>query len=231
MSVTIESITSPDTEKRLVLSNSQWAATLSVGSTWNKIRVGCRMGLGTTGGNLSGTPQFHLGFCSDPVSGFTNGPLSGANCKHFIGSLSTDTLWTLTAGSPDYYVNGSGQQMGKNVLGTITNLGGNYTTLLSADSTSVRRIYMFELERQVTNWDVRVSTNSLIVDHTYTDLVAAMEESDFLTACIAAGGLTGRVTTHAVDETTDGNLNAICCGWSTAQTECHISEMVFAIYE
>jgi len=231
MSVVIESITSPDTEKRLVLSNSQWAATLSVGSTWNKIRVGCRSGLGTTGGNMSGTPQFHLGFCSDPVSGFTNGPLSGANCKHFIGTISTDTLWSLVSGTPDHYTNGSGQQAGKNVLGTVTNLGGSSTTLHSADSTAARRIYMVELERQVTNWDVRVSTNSLTVDHTENDLIAAMEESDFATSCIAAGGLTARVTTHAVDEVTDGSLNAICVGWSTAQTEAHISEMMFAIYE
>jgi len=58
-----------------------------------------------------------------------------------------------------------------------------------------------------------------------------MEGGVFHTFGIAAGVLTARVPTHAVDEVTDGSLNAICVGWSTAQTEAHISEMMFAIYE
>jgi hypothetical protein len=229
MSVTIESIVSPSTEKRLVLGNAQWAASLTAGSTWNKLRVGCRAAMGSTGAALSGTPRFYLGFCSDPVSGFTNGPLSGANCKHYIGTMSQDTSWSWTNSTPDYYVNGSFQQAGKNVLGTETAIGGSSTTLMVAEPTVARRIYMVEIERQVTNWDLRWSTNPAITDQTEASLIQAMEEDDFPTSCIAHG-LTSNVSTNVVDEVTDGSLNAICCAWNTAAVTMHISEMSFAIY-
>jgi len=230
MSVTIESIVSPSTEKRLVLANAQWAATLTAGSTWNKIRVGCRAAMGSTGSAISGTPRFYLGMCSDPSSGFANGPLSGANCKHYVGTMSQDTSWSLTASSPDYYVNGTFQQAGKNVLGTETAIGGSSTTLMVAEPTVARRIYMVEIERQVTNWDIRWSTNPAITDQVESTLIQTMEEDDFPTACIAAG-LTSNVSTNAINEGADGSLNAICCAWNTAAVNMHISEMVFAIYE
>lgn len=229
MSVTVETIISPAAEKRLVLNASQWAASLVIGSSWDRLRVGCRMAVGDSGGALGSTPRFYLGMCSDPVSGFTNGPLSGASTKHYVGTLSLDTNWSRIASSPNYYANGSFQQMGKKVGVTETSYGGVSTTLIVAEPTVARRIYMFEILKGSPNYTLSVSINPAITDHTQSNLLAAMEESDFNTACIAAG-LSSSISTvvSTIDEPTDGDLNAICCGWSTAVVDCHVSEMLFA---
>jgi hypothetical protein len=232
MSVVIESITLPTTEKRLVLNAAQWGATLDVGTAWTRLRIGARVAVANTLADLLGTPRLYMGVCSDPVSGFTNGPLSGASTKHYVGRMPTDPTWTWTNAAVDYYTVSS-QQVGRKVGTVETMAGGSSSSRFSADPAVSRRINMFEIGRQVTNWDVDVSTQAVAAigtDHTEADMRTAMETSSFSAACTDAG-LSTVGGTLVIDEVTDGDLNAICIGWDKSATDFHISEMFFSILE
>ena len=226
MSVEIESVTiGAETERRLVLTNAQWAATMNLGTDWNTLRVGARMALDDTGGNITGTPRLYLGLTSSPTSGLTNGPLSGASTKHFIGLITQGTQFT-RSGSPLSY-NVSSDLCGTKVGNTITG-GGAAGLKLSAVPDTARIGTIVQIEKGSPNFTVRVSFfGGTVADHTLVTMLSAMDVEDFT----AAAGVLGQSAvsgTLAVDEATNGFFNALCVAWNRSASTLHVSEMFFS---
>lgn len=235
MSVTIESVTiSSITEKRLVLSNAQWAATVTVGSNWDRLRVACRMCLDDPGISLGGNPGYYLGVVASPNSGFANGPLSGADCNHFLGYRPDDATWTRLAGPPVSYDVAGNNCIFKKVGATETQAGTGGGIRISAAPSSVRDIYAVEIEKGSPNFTVRWNgpSGNPPNDRSFTSLLNFMDNPDFANAVAALGGGSGSFsTTIAVDESTDGFFNAIAIAWDRTVASMHISEMVYGVYE
>lgn len=232
MSVQIESVSFADESKRLVLGNAQWAATLAIGTSWTRLRIGARIMIDDLGSNITGTPRLYLGVASDPSATFANGPLSGTGTKHFLGFISSASTWTRNAGPPVYYSLAAAQVVGKKVGSTITMGTGNATQRYVADSTR-RWIYFVEIDKTGGSpYTVYTTlTNATTpADQDEDTMINAMEVDAFASAAtlIADGSLNATV---AVDEVTDGDLNAICCAWDRNAVDMHASEMFFAKME
>ena len=244
MSVDIESVTIDTVaDKRLKLTNAQWAAKLDIGNDWDRLRVGARISVTDTGANLVGTPRFWFGVCSDPSAGFANGPLSGASCKHFAGIRTIAGTWNRVTGSPRNYYNDSTNAVGiVNVLGSVlTAAPSSVNYMWGVNETTHRHVYIVEINKTAgTTLTIAhaIAQSSLSqADISQAELVNAME--------IDNGNLTGAVSylntltnasyqagtpsaTIALDEATNGSLNSICCAWDRSSPAMWFSEMFFA---
>lgn len=243
MSTTILSRTIGTLDKKLVLSNSQWAASLDIGTSWTKLRMGLRWALTDSGGNLTSTPRFFIGLHSNPASGMTNGPLT-ATCSHFVGLYSVQATLTRST-SPLRYGVAIMSSVCKKIGSTITD-GANFSTLIAitADPANVRNALLLEFNKtsgtQITMSEVGVDTTAGAgVDVSLATLKAALVEPTILNAddIIEVGiGTTGydasTVSAFTVDEGTDGPLNSLCVAWDRSAalggSDLEISEVLFA---
>lgn len=229
MSVVIETVTiSSIADKRLLLGNAQWAATISAGTSWTRLRVAARMALDDTGADLTGTPRLYVGMCSSPAVGLTNGPLNAA-CDHFIGFISDSATVSRLTGPPVHYSIG-GQVIGKKVGSTITLAGISTGHRVSAAPTTVRQVTMVEIEKGSPNFTIRCGLlGGAPSDISETLLISALESS-----AIAGGNSILSQANHsgtiAIDEAVDGFFNALCIGWDRSSSKLHVSEMYYAIY-
>ena len=246
MSVSIESVTIGSVEdKRLKLENAQWAATLDIGNNWDRLRIGIRMSVTDTAADIVGTPRFWLGVCSDPSAGFANGPLSGASCKHFVGTRSIATSWVRNAGPPVYYTHGTNAVGVVNVLGSLlTTAPSSANWMQPADETAYRFAHIIEIDKTAgTTCKIAHAITNVIstqADITQAQLVNAMEiDGTDLTGAVSylntltnASYQSGTFSASmALDETNDGDLNAIAVAWDRSTPPMWISEMFYAKME
>lgn len=237
MSVEIESVTIGTLEKRLVLSNAGWAATLKIGTDWTRLRIGMRVTFDDFGASVSTSPRLWVGVLSNPSSGLANGPL-GNSTSHFFG-WRPQVTWQRIAGPPLRYTLG-----GSDRYRAVTRVGSSETVssfagannCISAD-TSIRHGMFFDITKGTSKWTIEflgAGANG-VVDLSYSQLVGAMALSTlgFVRAYLAdvgAGSYTGNGNTGstAVNEGTNGPLNSICVAWNHAAPKAYISEILFA---
>ena len=88
-------------DKRIQLSNSCCARkwTTDLGTSWNSIRVGCRISITDSGANLTSTPRLAFGI----QSGITNLWLDANGPTNWCGIVTTPATLTRHAGPPAYY--------------------------------------------------------------------------------------------------------------------------------
>lgn len=220
-------------DKKIVLSNSQWAGKMTIGSSWNTLRIAGRIAFTSSGVGAPGA--FAMGLMSDPTAGMTNGFL-GSNTKNFLGFGST-AAWGYNAGLG--YDN-TVKKMGK--ILTTTTVAGINTTLITNNPASYRNILMLEIIRGSPNFTVnyiRPNGSGLEagVDVALTTLRSAIVAATLVNAATTINTLTGGGVAYgasgpdniAIDEATNGSLNAITVAWGGTTINCEISEMIFAV--
>ena len=236
MSTSILSRVISVTDKRIVLSNSHAAIKLDHvlinNNTWSNIRIGCRIQMGDTGADITGTPKFFFGLLSNPSAGMANGPL-GTSTSHFFGIDTDNATWI--RGSNAYTQ--TSFHVGTKV-GTTESLAvdSNFDDFAIGYSLStVRNALVIDFSRP--------SAWSANVVHPYNDTTAAIDisqaqllESMILSPLTAAGTLFGYGTSTAlsnvgrtVDEGTNGQLNSICMGWDRSSAVMEFSDIVYAV--
>lgn len=245
MSTIIESVTiSSLLEKRLVLSNSQWAAKLdSRFDGWTKLRIGMRFAFSDSGVAVPADARFFFGLLSNPSSGMANGPL-GNSTSHYLGYRSSRTAtWPRFTTPIVYYSSGTGSPQNdlvKRVGSTdtvtpITNFG---MRQVSAAEDSIRLAFVLEITKGSPNFTVNsipvISTPGLATaDLALTEFKEAMN-APTMTGCeTILEGYTGLSLSQisaaiAVNEGTNGNLNAVCLGWNLINPLPNISEVLAA---
>ena len=239
MSVEITSVTIGSiVDKRLTLGNSQWAATLDMGTDWTTLRIGCRVAFDDTGTNLIVTPKHYFGVLASPASGMTNGPI-GSLTSHFLGVSSVGATWTRATTVPSRIRYGSGLQIWgfrKKILTTETTLGTLFDNWYSAEPTVARNAMIFEVTKGTPNFTVsfiKANPAATEIDIPYSIFVDAMSLPTMANAVTylnntAGSGYYNEITTGAVSESTSGYFNSICCAWDRSVPLHYVSEMLFA---
>jgi hypothetical protein len=211
-------------DKKLVINNSQWAALLNIGTDWNVLRIGWRWSMVDPGASLTGTPRLRIGLLSNPTPGLGNGP-NGTGTSHFVGIRSGTASWVRAAGPPPHMNNMSSSAAVK-VGATETAVGTVNSGWLSLAPDAIRTGSILEISKGSPNYTflpVGVTGAAGIVDLPYSALVEAMgtprngatlvESAAVLNDAIGGSGTrysAGNAQTIAVDESTNGPLNAIC---------------------
>lgn len=237
MAVTILSRTiSSVLDKKLVLSNSQWAAKLSIGTSWNEIRIGLRYAMTDGAALLPGPPRLYLGMLSSPASGLTNGPL-GSSCSHWVGTVSNVGVAFARTTAPVKYE--YLPFIAKKVGSTLTTGASYFSHFISADPGTVRSAVIVRILKGSPNFTVGFCGADLaagVVDCSLSALKTAMvvatftdsDESLETSLGLGATAFSSSNTTLAVDESTNGSLDSICVAWDRFSNSIEFSEILFA---
>lgn len=212
-------------DQRIVLSNSHFARLHGV-SSWSKLRVALRISMTDSGGNLASTPEFFVGLCSGTTNIYKD-----STTDHCVGVQTFSSGWTRNTSSFTawYTSGGSAIRPIKKVGSTVTNgsaIGADGLNL-PADVTSGtphRAVYFVDISTGSPNYTVQ--TYYWTTGSNFTDWSA----SDFLTNAeldspsVSQFGKSA-TQTIAVNEGTDGTLNAVNVYWDRTTPQIEISDL------
>lgn len=205
------------TETAIQMANSQWARTLTIGTTWNVLRVGVRMHMATIGANLTGTPRLFIGMCSGTANIFGD-----ATTTHAVGMLTNTATWLDNAGGG--YYDTSFFSPAKRVAAVISTGTSFGQTLIAAPATAANRnLFFIDITKGSPNFSFRHFGQATGVT---TDVSAAT----FLTQMEASTPSLANHTysssqTLAVDEATDGFLDSVCIAFDRVSTPIEICDV------
>lgn len=205
---------------RAVLSNSTLRRLLSIGSTWNKIRVGVRLIVNGSAA-VVGTPRFAMGVCSGTANPFNNG---SASTDHFVGAATKFATWGYSGNI--FYINGgTADWLPTKRVGTTTTEG---TTLVGSlvlpSVTLAKRWCLFlDIEKGSPNHTLQAfyTNNTLAADTSKETFLSTVE----VEACSLTHHAFGTARTLAVDEGTDGALNAVNISWDRTSPTIEICDI------
>lgn len=217
-------------DKRIDLDNSQFARVMSIGTTWNSIRIGLRWSFTDSGGNITGTPRFAFGVCSGTTNIFGD-----ATCDNFVGAISNTASWTRNAGPPVWYNSGgftgpymwTARKVGASLtLGNELFAGSGESFAVAADpATGYRSVMLLTITKGSPNYTLQLfyTLAAYNVDVSYADFYALVD------AAVPArtNYLTSLSRTIACDEST-GSFNAVNFHWSKASPNIELSDIAVA---
>jgi hypothetical protein len=85
-------------QNAISMANATWARPVTIPATWNKIRIGCRMHMTSTGANLLSNPIFAMGFNSGTAEQYGD-----ATCLNFLGIAHDTATWSYVATGTSWY--------------------------------------------------------------------------------------------------------------------------------
>jgi hypothetical protein len=209
-----------------------------VDSTWNKIRVGVRLGFKeftssdtgpTTPSNLLGTPRFYLGMCN-----YNRGGVGSMNsAMHFVGWRTSSTTFNRsTGGGPGANVNyyTTLMQAVKREVNTFT--GGTNAGSIIAPIFAPSNYAMFSVDI-----DKSVPATTVVSVFTPSNSItgnANVTSAQFLSAMESqTPSITGYVYTttapFAIDEGANGALDAVNIYWSRSRCTVYITDIWYSI--
>jgi len=209
-------------DKRFVLSNSQLARTLFIGTTWNKIRIGLRQTMPDSGGNV-GSLKWGLGVCS----GLTN-LFGDATTTNFFGLgpdvYANGVTATRVAGPPPSY---SWSHFAVRRVGSTYTAGSGSVGHIFADpATGYRTIFLLDITKGSPNWTAnffRRSVNTTPADISKEVFLQQMEAATpVLTNHAASGNIA-----LAMDEGA-GACDSVNLSWNTSSPGIELSEIAVA---
>lgn len=224
-------------ERRLVPSNSHWAALLDIAPGWTNIRFGWRWAIENFNSINLWDTQCYMGMMTTPDSGITNGPLSWQTA-HFVGTRRINYANYTVAAVP-YWA--TSWQMSKKIGTTITNGAPAISQcLMSSDPSQLRTAHFLDIVKGSPNYTIThitcegvsalldIEERSVIEDAMNTATPATVASS--MNTYIGGGGTryTASGATVAVNEGADGTLTSFVCGWPLQQG-LYISEILFRV--
>lgn len=251
MAIAITSITVNDIlDKRISLQNAAVARKLSIGTDWQRIRVGARITMTDPGFALGSIDShFWMGVMSNSVNPLSNGPL-GVNTSNFVGIRTVGSNW-VRATSPHIHMNGASNQgiSTYNYIlrnGNTNVVGSSSTTLKFNNVPHLRLAYIVEIVKG-DSWQVNrigtgsTNTGALIVDISQEILITAMEQGTIQnvanTLNLFVGGTGNRYIGSSgalftpPDEIVNGPINSVVLAWNKSLTTMHVSEILWAKME
>lgn len=240
MSTSIDTVTITGIEdRRLVLSNAEAARYINIGTSWTRLRLGIRLSLDDIGIDLAGNPRLNLGVISSPSASLSNGYLTNST-SHFVGFGNTlVTVQRFVGGGNNCYLLASGaasNSIKKKIGTTSTSSSISPALAVSLLPATVRNVVIVEITKGSPNFTVAYLGPDLnpLGDITALELSQAMSISLLTDARTYLSSL-GKGTylapvsgTIAVDEGTDGSLNAIDINWNRIDSLLHISDFYWA---
>ena len=164
------------TDHKLVLSQDECGRSMSIGSTWNQIRVLMRFTVNCNGlTSNTYSPSFFFGLCSGTTD------MVAGNTTNFLGlETRTDGAWIYTAGSPPYLAVGYESFYATKKVGTtVTNAGATIGYGNFVADTGTRNVLGFEITVGSPNYTVGIySTYALAAiphDMLYSEMFIALQ--------------------------------------------------------
>jgi len=206
MSRTVASIT----DKRIVLRNEQCGRTISIGSSWTKIRIGVRHAINRTTA-YNNAPSFVFGLCSGTAAMYTD-----PTTANFIGyRTKPGANWTTPSGQ---LYNTEGQ--------AITKVGTVITALSDAVVTGFTQA---TVRNSATFLEIQKGAENYQIMHAQTDARYDFTEADFIT-WMQSETLPWNSWTKsmAVDEATNGTLDTINIAWLGTTEDLEICDVAYS---
>lgn len=205
-------------EKIVRMSNARFARLPEalIFSGWVTLRLALRLKITDSGGNLTGTPRFAWGFCA----GTTN-IMGDTSVDHFVGLRSYSGTWTRSTTETRYgTVNITGA---KQVGATVTDASASGAVHVSLFHVNQYKLFFCDITKGSPNY----TFNGFSPTSNSTSNPTA---SDFLTQSVLGspaftGHAAGTNRTLAVDEGTDGTLNACGVWWNQTASTIDIADM------
>ncbi len=216
--IKLRTISSVD-DKRARLANSNFARLWSsdLGTTWTKIRIGCRLSIEDSGAAISGA-KFAFGICSGTSNIFMD-----ATTTHWLGVIHGNYGATLNrgAGPPVQYNNYI--ELYKKVATTLTLIDfGNSNTVYMRDCTTANRAVMFLDITKGSPFTLRLfcctSASGDVSVTTYLDQLPVASPT-------ITGHAFGNAVTTTIDEATNGYFNAVNVAWDKSSPAIEISDL------
>jgi len=225
-------------DKRIVLNNGSISRKISIGNTWNRLRIFARFSWDDAGANIGGSPRLWFGVHSNPQPNMSNGPLT-ASCSHFVGLRTPSATWARSAGPVKYTVTHQ-DGLCKKVGNTESPVVGSWaaSSHFKPGVNTTRHPLWLEFTKGAPNFTVVFwcPDDATYPDVDYAELMSLTEQRTAATArqiwANIAGGAFSQINgsaTIAVDENANGPLNSICVGWDEIVANCYVSEMQWSI--
>jgi hypothetical protein len=220
------SMAGPITDKRAKFTNGEGMRKFAFLNDWASIRIGMHVILDGTA-TFGGSPVLVLGVCSNDTAGYA----AGASTIHFVGASIGGAATTFTYdGTNKLYTPNANYAIHKKVGATVSTaaFGTGAAAKISADRDVARSAIILQITKGSPNFSLSIATpNSAAAGaHNVTDaeFLALMEMSLISDAnTIITGYLGGAPGTIAVDEATNGSLNAIDIHWNQSGVPLEIS--------
>lgn len=198
------SLTSEGTNYAIKMSNSTFARPLTIPSTWQSIRIGIHLWMPPDNSSPTGTPRFAFGLSSG-----TSNQVGDSNTTHFVGVITNSNTWT-KSGSFSYNSIAFAPCV---KVGTTMTTGSNMTgDSRLGISSSLACLWALEITKgspyTFKLWAPSVIANNLGITTTQFN-IAMNAAKDGITL-----GSVGTPQTLAVNEATNGTLNAINFWWN-----------------
>lgn len=213
------------TDKRIVLGAEQLGRTISIGTNWNKIRIGMRCS--TTYTSTSPLPLL-FGLCSG-----TTAMAGDATPEHFVGVRFDVAGWGVT--NYTGFLSAYGWAC-KIVDGTATQTGNDSTGAWMAKTANCTGALMLEITKGSPNFTISkirsIGTTSGTPTYSSEDITQALFEQAMLSAA-SPPSIAGHIgqwasNTIAVNEATDGYLDTINIKWGDPVATLDINEIAWA---
>lgn len=232
-------------DQRMVHAEQSIARLIAYGSDWSRLRVGFRLAINGTA-NISGAPNLALGLCSG-VTKFTGDPCL-ISIPHFLGLypwLDLDQNPAIAPFLTDIVFNYACPPCRYNIelwrpiklVGSTKTQGaplGGSDNEVSADPTAWASAVLLEYEKGTPNWTFRScvpanSGGSSRYHVTLANLRQAVEDIDPFSdlPSVSLPFYRAESQSIAVDEDSDGALNAITAWWDRTDTPLELSGIVF----
>ena len=215
-------------DKRLELANDQAARLFSIGNSWTQIRLGIRLAVNGAA-TITGTPVLALGV----GAGVTN-KYGDATTDHFFGIKSDSASWSWSSGPPGYY-SGIYLRPTKRVGSTSTNNASVSTAgafFVGAPTTN-RSALLVDITKGSPNFTIQIGycyiSSGVQSDVSLANFIEMMEVNALTSLSTVKGGYTnGTSLTQAVDESANGNLNAVQLYWNKSAYPIEICDIAYA---
>lgn len=222
MGVTILSRTVSSVEdKRARVANAVFARKISIGNSWNKIRIGLRLSFEDSGANITGNPALVVGVCSGLTALYGE-----ASVTNFAGVYLSAVQWNRGSGGSYAWYGATNSCYPMKKVGTTQTTG--VTTITSSNgpwfgaSPNLRDIYFVDILKGSPNYSFYCFWSNSLSDVTIANFKTQMEAA---TPVLADHFYSGPQTL-AVDESA-GNFDSICVHWNHTVPAMEISD--FAI--
>lgn len=218
-----------EVDQRIAIINGELLRKIAILDTWAVMRIAIRYMLNGTAA-VTGNPNMFLGMTHDQDLGYLS-----ANPPHAVG-IHTGATSSITYSSSMFGVTWRGTKKVAGVsTGTVTDATAFASNALGYTPGDVlkRGMVVLEITKGSPNFSLQVAhcvnSGSANVDITQAQMLTAIESSTMAGAATAwsLDGAITNIVTLAVDETTDGVLNAICVGWDRSVPQMELSEIRF----
>lgn len=212
--------------------NSTWARSVTLPASWSKIRLGLlhHMPNASAGTNITGTPGLYLGFCHliNPNQGNLIGD---ATTDHFVGVFTNSATWTYNAGASCPANNALFFNIVMtpvvNVAGTPTTGSNIATDWITSACDGLRTLTFLDVTKGSPNYTLNLYGNT-------SGSAADVTIGSFLTnVALSSPGLSGygfqTSQTIAVNEGSNGTLNAVNVYWNRADVQFNWCALAVAV--